>query len=289
MKFFHTLIQIRRRVKQKATLYSFLVTLLLFGLFLEAYMHNFNLVYITLFFVFALAFTAGPTGVFNLGRLHVELDGFSRLFVGEEGVMYVSIENLTKYTSWAVFLQNDTHKSDVGNVKAMSKTREKIKVMPMKRGEWKPPRVTLQSLFPLSTVRFVVTVEESQNAVVYPAPAGESLQEFLNRQKAHFGEETDFEGIKVTEGMQLSSRIHWPSVAKGIYGMKHFIHETPLQVLRFDFYAAGKEDEKRLSQLTKWVLECEKAGLPFEVAMPERVLHFPKESIDEILEYFAKY
>lgn len=289
MKYLRTLFLIHKRVKQKATLYSLLVTILLFGLFLEAYMHNFNLVYITLFFVFALAFTAGPVGTFNIARLRTLYEGTSRLFANEEGVLYIGIENPTRYPSWALWLESETVKTEIGNVGALSKKRAKIKVTPLKRGMWTLPEITMQSLFPLSTVRFVTKIDQHKEGVVYPAPAGESLQQFLNRQKAHFGEETDFDGIKVSQGQQLSSRIHWPSVAKGVEGVKHFIHERPVQVLRFEFQNAGKNDEARLSQLTKWVLECEKAALPFEVLMPGQLLQFPKESVDEILEHFAKY
>ena len=47
--YFRTLVQTRKRIRQRATRYSLLVVVLLFGLFLEAYMHNFNLVYMMLF------------------------------------------------------------------------------------------------------------------------------------------------------------------------------------------------------------------------------------------------
>ena len=85
MKSLRTFAQIYRRVDQHATRYSALVVVLLFGLFLEAYMHDFNLVYITLFFVFSLAFSAGPIGILNLGHLKASYVRSGRMFAHQEG------------------------------------------------------------------------------------------------------------------------------------------------------------------------------------------------------------
>jgi uncharacterized protein (DUF58 family) len=54
---------------------------MLFGFFLEAYMHNFNLVYITLFFVFGAAMSASPLGILNIGRLEVKIPALKTILI----------------------------------------------------------------------------------------------------------------------------------------------------------------------------------------------------------------
>jgi len=108
MKSLRTFIQIHRSIKQHATRFSIVVVVLLFGLFLEAYMHDFNLVYITLFFVFSLAFSAGPIGVLNLGHLEASFLKSKRLFAQQEGSIPLRIYNNSSTFSWSVTLETWT-------------------------------------------------------------------------------------------------------------------------------------------------------------------------------------
>jgi uncharacterized protein (DUF58 family) len=289
MYFFRTLIQTRKRVQQRATRYSLLVVVLLFGLFLEAYMHNFNLVYITLFFVFATAFSAGAFGLLNIGRLEARYDHCERLFAGREGRCLFRVTNPAQTVAWAIRLHCDAIVVRVGRIEAHRTLQAVLQVTPQRRGRMQCDRCSLQSLFPLSTVRFVLSFDQCLETIVYPTPSGESLRTFLTRQRSSFGEERDFDGLRSYSGAESLSRMHWPSVAKGEPAVKAFEHEGAQEKLEFDFYQAGESDESRLSQLCLWVLECEKAGESFAIRMPQKILHSQKEGVDAILEALALY
>ena len=71
--------------------------------------------------------------------------------------------------------------------------------------------------------------------------------------------------------------------------VKVFSKEAQTPQLVFNFQSAANNDEARLSQLSLWVLECEKQNLPFMIQMPNKLLISRKVSTDEILEYLAKY
>ena len=262
---------------------------MLFGFFLEAYMHNFNLVYITLFFVFGVAFSAGSIGTFNLGRLDAEFSGSSRLFVNLGGKLYFDIINSSKHTSWAIELHCDESSSLVGYIRGNTKLTSSIDITPQRRGDLKCEDSYLQSFFPISTVRFVLPIETECDSLVYPEPKGISLRSFLNKQKSYFGEEKDFDGLAPYSGTESQSRIHWASVAKGEIAVKTFSHEEHTQELYFKFNDAGKNNEARLSQLCLWTLSCEKSYRPFVIEMPNKILSSKKESIDEILTHLARY
>jgi len=290
MKILASFIRARRRVKQRATRYSLLVVILLFGLFLEAYMHNFNLVYITLFFVFAASFSAGPIGILNIGQLEAGFEKSRRLFAGKEGECLFRIKNNSSTPAWAIELHCDEYETKIQRIEEHSDRIVSLRVKPDRRGCIECSSCRLQSFFPLSTVRFVLPMEKCCRAVVYPRPYGKPLRSFLARERTHFGEEKDFDGLRFYSGMESLSRIHWPSVAKGEPSVKQFSHEMQTKELVFDFYRIEGDDEARLSQLTLWVLECERDREDFRILMPhKRLLDSKKERIDAILEALALY
>ncbi len=289
MKSLRTFVQIYKRIDQHATRYSAVVVILLFGLFLEAYMHDFNLVYITLFFVFSLAFSAGPIGILNLGHLEVNYLHPGRLFAHKEGKICMEVHNTSTTTSWSVTLQDENNSLQLDKIKGETSKILKLTFIPNKRGTFIHANCYLESKYPLSTVRLVMKISESYKGIVYPEPKGLSLHSFLEQEETYYGEEKEFDGLRSYDGSQKLSHIHWASVAKGDMSVKVFSKETQTPKLLFNFYTAATDDEARLSQLCLWVLECEKQNLPFMIQMPNKLLNSAKESIDVILEALARY
>ncbi|PHS32926.1 MAG: hypothetical protein COA92_06155 [Sulfurovum sp.] len=289
MKSLRKFIQIHRSIKQHATRFSAVVVVLLFGLFLEAYMHDFNLVYITLFFVFSLAFSAGPIGVLNLGNLETKFLKKGRFFAQVEGKITLQIYNNSTTTAWAITVHGKDASVPIKHIKAEKNMLVHLPYIPEKRGLFSYDGAYLESKYPLSTARLTKNISETYEDIAYPQPKGKSLHAFLNEVENHFGEEKEFDGLRAYDGSQKLSHIHWASVAKGDMAVKTFIKETESANLVFHFNSAGKGDESRLSQLCLWVLACEKERLAFEIQMPKRKLSSKKESIDEILEYLSKY
>lgn len=289
MKSLLKFIQIHRSIKQHATRFSLVVVILLFGLFMEAYMHDFNLVYITLFFVFSLAFSAGPIGVLNLGNLEASFLKPTRLFAQHEGKIPMRIYNPSTTTSWSVTVHDEHNTLPLAKLKGEASKTLQFPVTATKRGTFTQGNYYLQSKYPLSTARLTKQITQNYEGFVYPEPKGKSLASFLQEEETHYGEEKEFDGLREYDGSQRLSHIHWASVAKGEMAVKIFTKETQTPKLAFDFLASGSNDEARLSQLCLWVLECEKKHLPFSIQMPRKQLSSAKESIDEILTYLAKY
>ncbi len=289
MNFFLTFNQTRRRLKQRATWYSLLVVVMLFGFFLEAYMHNFNLVYITLFFVFAAAMSASPLGILNIGRLEVTWKNCERLFAKEEAFCYFNCHNPSTFENYAITLHCMEQVVPISHIPAQKTIPVKMPLHPKKRGKLQIKECSLQSFFPLYTIRFILPLACDETRMVYPQPAGISLQEYLAKRKAHFGDEQDFDGIRYETEAQNLARIHWPSVAKGELAVKVFDHDLPHDTLHFEFLSAGESDETRLSQLTLWTLECERKSLDFEILLPQERLQSQRMETDEILSKLALY
>lgn len=289
MKSLLKFVQTYRKVYQHATIFSAVVVVLLFGFFSQAYMHNFNLVYITLFFVFALAFSAGPISIKNIIYLKSRYIHTGRFFANEENYISIEIENPKSSSSWAISLHHEKDFVEIPHLKGDSSIIVKLPFTPTKRGIFTHKGCYLESKYPLSTARLNFPTEIEYQGVVYPHPKGVSLRSFISSENNVYGEEREFDGLSEYDGSQKLSHIHWASVAKGDMSVKIFTKESQIPKLIFDFYKAGSDDEARLSQLTLWVLECERLNAPFTVKMPHKILKSPQEDVDVILEHFAKY
>jgi len=263
---------------------------MLFGLFLEAYMHDFNLVYITLFFVFSFAFSAGPIGVLNLGNLKTTFAKQGRIFAKNETSLRFNIANPSTATSWSVVLHGkDESKIEIPFIKSETSVNTYLPFTAEKRGSFTYDECYLESKYPLSTARLTLIIKDSYKGIAYPQPIGIPLHNFISQQETHLGEEKEFDGLSSYDGTQKLSHLHWASVAKGEMAVKRFSKEQRVENLNFIFNNIKGDTETRLSQLTLWVLECEKQRLLFTIQLPQRTLHSHKESIDEILEILARY
>jgi uncharacterized protein (DUF58 family) len=266
------------------------VVVLLFGLFMEAYMHDFNLVYILLFFVFSLAFSAGPIGLLNLGNLEAVFKPSGRFFAQQESMISLSVQNTSQSHSWSIYIyHNRLQVAFMPTVKAHNTHLVQLPYTAQKRGDFVYDTCYLESKYPLSTVRFTREITDKYHGIAYPQPKGLSLFAYIQQHNANWGEEKEFDGLRVYDGSQRLSHIHWASVAKGELSVKHFSKEAHTQNLHFNFETLEGNPETRLSQLCLWVLECEKHHLPFSVAFSHKVLHSNKEGIDEILIWLAHY
>ena len=257
---------------------------------MEAYMHDFNLVYITFFFVFSLAFSAGPIGVLNLGNLQASFNKQGRIFAEKESKILINIKNISPTPSWSITLHgsNDTSVT-LTQLKGESSKNVVLPFLAYKRGTFTYENCYLESKYPLSTARLTKPIDEVYEGIAYPEPKGRSLDTFLHEQETHYGEEKEFDGLREYDGSQKISHIHWASVAKGEMSVKVFTKETKIHNLLFTYNTLAGDKESRLSQLCLWVLECEKRHLTFGIQMPHKQLSSNKESTDEILEILARY
>jgi len=252
-------------------------------------MHNLNLVYIVLFFLLGAAPAADVTATLNIGGLRAACKGCDRLFANRPGTCRYEIANDAETTAWGVDLVCDRSRVPLEPVPPRTAFTVSLEATPKRRGRWSPGSCRLESLYPLGTLRVEKRLSSRCRALVYPEPKGRPLESFLRRIRSHTGTENDFGGLEAYTGAQAPSRIHWPSVAKGEPMAKRFEREEEVRSLHFDFESAGTDDEARLSQLTLWVLECERRDLPFTLRLPGRTMESRKEGVDAILAALATY
>ncbi len=281
-------IQTYRQIAPRVTIHLVTFFFLILGLFLQAYIHNFNIVYITLFVILGLAFSSCYFGRMNLKPITLKTLPQGRVFANRDCVLHWSIHNGADNPAYDVTFTCNTEERHFERIEhdALLHLSQRFNT----RGTHQTEIVTLESGFPLPHLRFYRKMGGEQTLNVYPEPRGITLEHYLNVHPDIIGERDDFEGLRRYEEGDMPSLIHWPSLAKtGELSSRQFSHRHLGDTLHFDFKSCADTDEARLSQLCLWVLECEKNGFAFTIALPHQLLEHPKESIDAILLTLAKF
>ncbi|MDA3945382.1 MAG: DUF58 domain-containing protein [Helicobacteraceae bacterium] len=288
-RFSRSFAKIARKGSERPTKYIYLLIFIFVALFMQAYIHNYNIVYLALFFTFAFSISSYAFGRNNIRALEVELLSLQRVFANRTSAYTLSLSSSKRdiYDITCISLDEKQH------CPVIRANRPEVLTFSHRydhRGPAKLESVECDSGFPLPHQSFFKVFDVDKAFVVYPEPKGESIDTFIAKNNALYGDKDDFEGIKSYENSDRFSQIYWPSLAKGeVLMSKVFSHTNEVAVLHFDFVSCGSETEQRLSQLALWVLECEQRSYAFTILIGQKILDSKKMSSDEILTYLAQY
>lgn len=292
MRYFHIFILMLRQIKARPSKYFIYLILAIVGLFFLAYMHNYNIVFIIMFFSFSLAGASGTIGRLNLYKLDISLLSHQPCFANQKSHYTIELYNASEHRD-SYTLELSSEGSSIQKfscLKAQDKLPVTLEFVPTQRGMALLPEVKLASYFPLPHELLYRHFSFDDKLVVYPEPKGEALNKHLSYAKFHLGEYDDFDGLRPFQQGESLSRIFWPAYAKEQSLMaKNFTYVQASQHLHFYFERAGNSLEQRLSQLCLWCLECAKQKLTYSLHFPAKVLDSRKSSQDEILRFLALY
>ncbi|MGM0533668.1 MAG: DUF58 domain-containing protein [Campylobacterota bacterium] len=285
MRYVKRFIEFNRSLKSKPTKYFLFIIAVFFGLFLQAYMHNYNIVYIVLFVLFALAGTSCLVGRLNILPVRAEALASKAVFAGRDAKLYFTLFGSSSSDSYDLYLE----KRRIGTLRAMEQKTLFLTKRFEKRGKARIRRLWLQSYFPFGHIRFGKYLQVDTEYIVYPKPAGRDLKKEFYRQLARYGQLESFDDLKPYEQGEKLSTVHWPSVAKGEPMSKRFTYSKDDIKLIFDFQTIPGSVEQRLSQICLWVLQASSAHIAYEVRLKTRHYSSKKEDTYAILEKLALY
>lgn len=290
MKSFKTYISILKGVKNRPTKFFWFLIIAIVSLFLQAYMHNYNIVFLVMFFLVAIAGASSIFGMLNLYYIQMKLLSYERFFADTSSTYNILVINESDNFAYDISLTCSEQTQHIKAIEPHNAKTVSLEVKFSKRGEAELPKIKVHSLFPLPHELKYKVIEMDKKVVVFAKPSGVSLLKFYDKNNSINGEIDEFEGIKKFNQGDNLSYVHWASLAKHDALMsKNFLFEDETKKLRFSFKNLSGDDEQRLSQLTLWVIECEKYGFDFSIDLSDKILDSKKMSIDEILEAIAKY
>ena len=291
MRYFHTFILILKGIDTRPTKYFIFLVISIVGLFFLAYMHNYNIVYLMMFFVFSLAGASSIIGRLNLYELQASVLVAQDFFANTSSSYTLSLYNPnTDKDCFALECSNDNSSIILNELQAAQTKNISLDLIPAKRGKMDLPALKIGSHFPLPHELLFRYLDLEREVIVYPESKGQSLESFSSKHLFFVGEYDDFEGIRTYRQGESLSLIHWPSLAKGGTLMaKEFSLLEKSKHLHFDFMKAADNDELRLSQLCLWALECKKKNISYTMHFPNTSLNSKLRSHYEILQFLALY
>lgn len=290
MQLLKTLLSIHKTVKVRATKYFILLVLAIVSLFIQAYMHNYNIVYIMMFFLTAVAGTSTLFGMLNLHFLSVKLLSKSRIFATQKASVTFLASNSADFGLYDLDFRYEDKNSYLSSLAPKNSKAVSVEVLFDTRGKHELKQLDVVSFFPLIHEKKMRVFKLDESVIVYPRPEGIGLLERLAMQKSKSGDLDDYKGLSRFEQGENFSAIHWASLAKNDTLMsKRFAYHQTQEKLFFSFDELMGSSEEKLSQLTLWVIEAERYGYDFKLELQQRVYDSKKEAIDAILDALAQY
>jgi len=253
-------------------------------------MHNYNIVYIMMFFLVSVALVSTFFGVLNLYPLQAEFLNHSQFFAASRGKFSLLITNDENFNLYDLHFFFEDSKVSLESLEALSSKVIEFETSFEHRGVYQLDSCHVESLFPLIHEKKSRNFSIDKHIVVYPKPDGISLMKVVSHQRHQSGDISDFKGITRFEDGENLSAIHWPSLAKNDTLMsKRFIFSQTIKKLKFNFSQMNGNTEEKLSQLTKWVLEASEFHLDFTLEIAGETLDSTKDDVDAILTKLALY
>jgi uncharacterized protein (DUF58 family) len=215
----------------------------------------------------------------NLVYLQVELLDAQPAFAGESVSVVAIIKESKHLTRHAIVSHFSEDAKTYFDILQNEMNRIEIKLNAQQRGWMTLPRLTLYTEFPLSLLHAWAYVQCPLRVMVYPTPANISttpmnFTTFANQGDFHtpFGDD-EFIGHKAYQTGDAPSRVDWKASSRGV-GMlsKQYSGYAQSSIWLNWENTAGVPYEERISIMTRWVIEANKANLSFGIKLPQQTL-----------------
>jgi len=243
-------------------------------LLLIAFVYNNNLAYLLAFLLASIFFITILHSFKTLAGLVIKQSHSPSVFAGEAVGFEIVVDNPSHIERFNLKARLDLA------VDFYLKPQEKKCIVlystTHKRGWHNMKTVTLSSTHPFGLFRAWSPVKFATKALIYPKPNTLEVpfpdndefqvKGFQNQQNKKGNE--DYYGIKEYQQGDSIRHIHWKAFAKGI-GLfsKEYSNDKSSELwLNYD-QTPGYNKEEKLSQISRWIIDAEKAGLKYGVSL----------------------
>jgi|GEM_PF-79161 len=264
----------RHRVFVFPSLHGFLFIMSAFCVFLAGTNYSNNLILALSFLLFGIFIVSIWQSFSNFLGLSIAAGGAEPIFLGETAHFKVSLTTPANKSFYAINLFWPKSSNTLFNIESETQKTVEVQIKPNRRGYFSPPRLSIETRFPLGSVRCWSHVALDTHCVVYPKPIkndvylGTAHEGMLGDEINHQGNEEFYQLQNYQDGENLS-RVDWKSYSKGQGLMtKHFVSYQDRAIF-LDYENFGDyAHELKLSYLCYWVLKFNEQNKPFGLVLP---------------------
>lgn len=267
-----------RQIYILPTRWGLLYAIMLIGLLIGSINYSLSLGYLVTFLLASLGNIAMLHTWRNLLHLQISILNSKAVFAGDMAEIIVKIaeaNNRPRYVIGAYFNQQA---EVIDNINANDAQLYNISLATQKRGLQSLPKLTLYTEFPLNLLHAWAIVESPFQLLVYPKPAESIHQHLLSandntqgHSQLHKGDD-DFSGHKNYQLGDSPSRVDWKASSRGIGMYTKLYSGAGIHTLWLDWAETQGDTEKRISQLTRWVIDAHAAQETYGLKLPNTML-----------------
>ncbi|MDR3416239.1 MAG: DUF58 domain-containing protein [Nevskia sp.] len=266
----------RRRVYILPTRYGYGFGLLLFVMLLGSMNYSNSMAFALTFLLAGLGLVAMHHTHANLVDIEVRAGRAQDAFAGDVARFTLELENPARATRYALCAGWTDHSPAGATDLPPQQSAPLVLSLPAARRGWLPaPRFSVLTEFPLGLFHAWTWIELDMACLVYPKPAprGERPPATAGGSGLRAGQRSgqeEFAGLRSYQRGDAMRSIHWKSLAKLQTPQVKQFSETLEKEFWLDWAALPPawDTERRLSQLTRWVLDAEAEGRVYGLRLP---------------------
>ncbi|RFA34823.1 DUF58 domain-containing protein [Alkalilimnicola ehrlichii] len=230
---------------------------------------------------FALAFLlAGLALVFtlhcfrNLLGLELRCQPPEPVFAGANAAFPLQLNNRSRRPRLGIELHREGSLQEASDIAPYDSTVLTLQRKTTARGVVAAGRSRIISRFPGGLVFAWSWIDVDSECLVYPRPADTGLplrfsgtSDSLHKTAGE--DQDDFHGVRRYQAGDPLNRVNWHSIARGLPPQTKLYQSAAQNGLWFDWHRLeGMDNEQRLSQLCRWILDAEEQGLRYGLRLP---------------------
>ncbi len=264
----------QRRVYILPTRRGMVFALLLLLMLVGSLNYGNSLAYLMTFFLSGIWVVSILHTYRNIIGLTISTNAVEPVFAGENSRLTVVISCTDRVPRRAIEVRVGSATPGRCDVDGNDTAATAVALAAPKRGRFALPVFTVYSRYPLGLFRAWSPVHIRGEHIVYPTPVAEaSLPHERTDERFGHGDRgqgaDDFAGLRNYRSGDSLRHIHWKAVARDqdLLTKQFGGDQTEELWLAWDD-VPELDDEQRLSILTRWVLDAEKAGVEYGLRLP---------------------
>lgn len=210
----------------------------------------------------------------NLAGLELQAARGAPVFAGAPAQFRLILRNRRREARHAITVTADGAAPLQADLSAASDAALDLQLPTRRRGWLALPRCTVASEFPLGLFRAWAYVELPARCLVYPSPAAPGMPwpaapgDQGDGSRGN-GEDGDFSGLREHRAGESLRGVDWKASARSEFLLSKQFEGSAGGPLWLDWQVTpGRDNEARIAQLTRWVLDAQAAGLHFGLRLP---------------------